>query len=154
MEQKIERERKSIVCPDGKAKSVVVCEWDIFSEEGHILKRTLKQIDCHNPRLTELGGTDCSWVCKKAIAKEEMTGSRIEWLFVCSIFIGGILWIVFYNIYLRPYLHLYGLILFFGLPSLIGLMLYYTWKMTRRISINTDPSNFQVGLSGRSSLNS
>ena len=154
MEQKISREWKSIVCPDGKAQSVVMSEWDILSEEGRIVKKTLKQIDCHNPRLAEFGGTDCRWVCEKAIAKEEMTRSRMEWLFVCAILVGGILWIVFYNIYLRPYLHLYGLILFFGLPSLIGLMLYYTWKMRRRIAINPDPSNFQVGLSGRSSLNS
>jgi hypothetical protein len=133
MEQKIEREWKSIICPVGKAKSVVVCEWDIFSEEGYILKRTLKQIDCHNPRLTELGGTDCSWVCEKAIAKEEMKRWGMEWLWVCAILVGGIFWIVFYDMYIRPYLHLYGLFLFFGLPFLISLMLYYTWKMMRHI---------------------
>ena len=133
MEQKIEREWKSIICPDGKAKSVVVCEWDIFLEEGHVLKRTLKQIDCHNPRLTEFGGTGCSWVCEKAIAKEEITRSGMEWLLVCAILVGGILWIVFYDMYIRPHLHLYGLFLLLGLPFLISLMLYYTWKMMRHI---------------------
>ncbi len=115
MEQKIEREWKSIVCPDGKAKSVVMCEWDILSEKGRILKKTLKQIDCHNPGLTEFGGTDCSWVCEKAIMGEEITRSGMEWLLVCAILVGGILWIVFYDMYLRPYMHFYGLFLFFGL---------------------------------------
>ena len=75
MKQKMEREWKSIICPDWKEKTVVMCEWDILSEDGRILKRTLKQIDCHNPRLTEFGGTDRRWVCEKAIAKEEMTRS-------------------------------------------------------------------------------
>ena len=131
MEQKIEREWKSIICPDGKAKSVVVCEWDIFSEEGHILERTLKQIDCHNLRLTEFGGTDCSWVREKAIAKEKITRSGMEWLLICALLVGGILWMVFYDMYMRRHLHLYGLFLLFGLPSLISLMLYYTWKMMR-----------------------
>jgi len=72
MEKKIEREWKSIVCPDGKEKVIVMCEWDIFSEMERILKKTLKQIDCHHPKLAELGGADCNWACKKAIAKEEM----------------------------------------------------------------------------------
>lgn len=133
MEQKMEREWKSIVCPDRKEKAVVMCEWDILSEGGRILKKTLKQIDCYNPRLTEFGGTDCSWTCEKAIAKEETTKSGMEWLLVCAILVGGILWIVVYDMYLRPYLHLYGLFLFFGLPFLITLMLYYTWKMRRHI---------------------
>ncbi len=155
MEQKRVREWKSIVCPDGKAQSRVMCEWDILSEEDRIVKKTLKQIDCHSPRLAEFGGTDCSWVCQKAIAKEEMTRSRMELLLVCAAFVGGIFWIVFYNIYLKPVLHLYGLVVFFGLPLLIILMLYYTWKMIRHIlRPHTDPSNLQVGLSGRLSLDS
>jgi hypothetical protein len=133
MEQKMEREWKSIVCPDRKEKAVVLCEWDVLSEEGRILRKTLKQMDCCNPRLTELGGTDCSWGCEKAIAKEEMTRSEMEWLFVCAVLVGGILWIVFYDMYLGPSLHLYGLLLFFGLPFLISLLSYYTWKMGRSI---------------------
>jgi len=142
MEQTIAREWKSIVCPDGKAQSVVMSEWDILSEKGRILKKTLKQIDCHNPRLAEFGGTDCSWVCQEAIAKEKVTRSNMELLLVCAIFVGGIFWIVFYDIYLRPYLHLYGLLVFFGLPFLISLMFYYTWKMIIHIPRSvTDQSN-------------
>ena len=156
MGQKIVREWKSIVCPDDrKAQSVVMCEWDILSKEGRILKKTLRQIDCHNPRLTEFGGTDCNWVCQKAIAKEEMTRSRMELLLVCAIFVGGILWIVFYDLYLKPILHLYGLVVFFGLPLLIILMLFYTWKMMKHIlKPNTGPPNWQIRLSSRPSLNS
>ena len=135
MEQKVEREWKSIVCPDWKERSVVMCEWDILSGEGRISKKTLKQIDCYNPRLTEFGGTDCSWACEKAMAKEETTRSGMEWLWVCAILVGGILWIVSYDMYVRPYLHLYGLILFAGIPFFIGLMLYYSWKMMRHMRI-------------------
>lgn len=129
MERKIERGWKSIVCPDRKEKVIVMCEWEILSEMGSTLKKTLKQIDCHNPKLTEFGGADCNWGCKKAIAKEGTTRSGMEWLWVCAISVGGILWIVFYDIYLRPHLHLYGLLVFLGLPLLISLMLYYSWKM-------------------------
>ena len=131
MEQKIEREWKSIVCPSWKERTVVMYEWNILLEEGRIFERTLKQVDCHNPRLSEFGGTDCSWVCEKAIAKEGTTRSGMECLLVCAILVGGIFWIVFYGMYLRPHLHLYGLFLFFGLPFLISFMLYYTWKMMR-----------------------
>ena len=129
MEQKIAREWKSIVCPDGKAQSVVMCEWDIVSEMGRILKKTLNQIDCRNPKLTEFGGGDCNWACRKVIAKEEITRSGSELSLVCAIFIGGIIWIVIYGIYMRPYFHLSGLLLLFGIPLFISLILYYTWKM-------------------------
>jgi hypothetical protein len=71
MEQKIEREWTSIVCPEGKEKVSVMFEWDTVTEKGRIRKRTLKQIDCHNPKLTEFGGADCNWVCEKVIAKRE-----------------------------------------------------------------------------------
>jgi hypothetical protein len=71
MEQKIERERKSIVCPEGKGNTMVMCEWEISSGGGRIFRRTLKHIDCHNPKLTEFGGTDCNWNCEKVIAKRE-----------------------------------------------------------------------------------
>jgi hypothetical protein len=133
MEQKTEREWKSIVCPDWKQKAVVMCEWGIHSEEGRDLRKTLKQIDCHNPRLTEFGGRNCSWACEKAIVKEETTRSGMEWLLVCAILVGGILWIVLYDTHLRPHLHSYGLFLFFGLPLLVGLMSYYCWKTVRHV---------------------
>jgi len=73
MEQKIAREMKSVVCPDVKEKAIVMCEWNILSEMGRILKKTLKQIDCHNPKLTEFGGADCNWAWRRIIAKEEVT---------------------------------------------------------------------------------
>jgi hypothetical protein len=136
MGQEIEREWKSIVCSDGKEKSVIMCEWNILSEEGRILKRTLKQIDCHNPKLTEFGGPDCSWACEKAITTEEKKKPGMEWLLVSAILGGGILWIVFYDVHMRPYLHFHGLFLFVGIPFFIGLMLYYAWKMTRHIGIH------------------
>ena len=128
MEQKIAREWKSIVCPDGKEKAIVMCEWDILSEVGRILKKTLKQIDCHNPKLTEFGGADCNWACRKVIAKEEITRWGSEFLLVCAILIAGIIWIVIYGIYMRPYFHLSGLLLLFGIPLFISLILYYRWK--------------------------
>jgi hypothetical protein len=99
MERKIERGWKSIVCPDGKEKAIVMCEWDILSEMGRILKKTLKQIDCHNPKLTELGGADCNLACKKAIAKEGTTGLGMEWLLVCAIIVGNHLDFVLRHIY-------------------------------------------------------
>jgi hypothetical protein len=46
-------------------------EWEIVSEKGRILKRTLRQIDCYNPQLTLLGGADCNWGCEGVIGKRE-----------------------------------------------------------------------------------
>ena len=74
MEQRIERQWKSIVCPDGKEKSLIICEWEIVSKGGNILKRNLKQIDCHNPRLAEFCGKDCSWRCSVGRSKSEAGG--------------------------------------------------------------------------------
>jgi len=71
MEQTIEREWKSIVCPEGKGRAAVMLEWDVFSEKGRILKRALTQIDCSNPRLTLFGGADCHWKCEGVIGKRE-----------------------------------------------------------------------------------
>jgi len=129
MERKTAREWKSIVCPDGKAQSLVMSEWDILSEEGRVLKKTLRQIDCHSSRLADFGRMDCSWACKKAIVKEGVTRPRMELLWVCAVFVGAMVWMVFYDLSLRPHLHPYGLIVFFGLPLLISLMVYYTWKI-------------------------
>jgi hypothetical protein len=71
LEEAREREWKSILCPEGKCKTLVMCEWDVVSKGGRILKRTLKQIDCHNPQLTEFGGIDCNWGCEGVIGKRE-----------------------------------------------------------------------------------
>jgi hypothetical protein len=71
LEPKIEREWKSILCPKGKNKTLVMVEWDIVSEKGRILKRSLRQIDCHHPPLTIFGGRDCEWGCERVIGKRE-----------------------------------------------------------------------------------
>ena len=71
MEQKVEREWQSILCREKEEKAWVMCEWDIVSDKDPILRRTLRLIDCHNPRLTEFGGTDCDWGCERVIAKRE-----------------------------------------------------------------------------------
>ena len=46
-------------------------EWDIVSEKGRLLKRSLRQIDCHHPQLTQFGGEDCGWGCEGVIGKRE-----------------------------------------------------------------------------------
>jgi hypothetical protein len=69
MEQKTEREWKSINCPGREGKTVVMVEWDIISEKGRILKKSLRQIDCHHPPLTEFGGEDYKWGCEGVIGK-------------------------------------------------------------------------------------
>lgn len=37
MEQKIEREWKTVTCPEGKKKTMVMCEWEIVSGGGSYL---------------------------------------------------------------------------------------------------------------------
>jgi hypothetical protein len=69
MEQKIEREWKSIFCPGERAKTLVMVEWNIASEKGRILKKSLRQIDCHHPQLTRFGEADCEWRCEKVLGK-------------------------------------------------------------------------------------
>jgi hypothetical protein len=71
LEQKIEREWKSIHCPGTKDKTLVMIEWNIVSEKSRILKKGLRQIDCHHPQLTKLGGEDCKWGCERVIGKIE-----------------------------------------------------------------------------------
>ena len=71
MEQKKEREWKSVLCPAGKDRTRMLCEWDTVLEGGRILKRTLRQIDCFHPKLTEFGGADCDWFCEGVIVKGE-----------------------------------------------------------------------------------
>jgi hypothetical protein len=71
MEQKKEREWKLISCPGERDKTSVMVEWNIVSEKGRILKRSLQQIDCHHPQLAEFGGEDCEWGCEGVIGKRE-----------------------------------------------------------------------------------
>ena len=71
MEQKIEREWKTIVCAEGKERIAVMYEWDIVSKGGRIFRKTLKQIDCHHPRMAGFGGIDCNWGCERIITKRE-----------------------------------------------------------------------------------
>ena len=71
MEQKIEREWRSIRCPGKEDKVFVMIEWDVASEKGHILSKSLRQIDCHDPQLTRFGGPDCERGCERVISKRE-----------------------------------------------------------------------------------
>jgi len=50
---------------------MVMCEWDVLSKEGRILKRTLRQIDCHNAELVHFGGMECQWGCEGVMRKRE-----------------------------------------------------------------------------------
>ncbi len=69
MEERIEREWKSLICPKGNERTSVMCEWDVVSKGGRIFKRVLRQVDCHHPKLAEFGGSDCDWACEKVIGK-------------------------------------------------------------------------------------
>jgi len=71
LEQKIEREWKSILCPGEKDKAFIMVEWGVLSEKGRILKKILHQIDCHHSKLTKLGGLDCDWECERILVKRE-----------------------------------------------------------------------------------
>ncbi len=71
MEQKREKEWKTILCPGGKGRNLLMCEWDVVSEKGRILKRTLNQIDCRHPQLILFGGTGCNWECEGVIGKRK-----------------------------------------------------------------------------------
>ena len=65
------REWISILCPERQCRTLVMCEWDVLSKEGAILKRRLRQIDCHNAELAQFGGMDCNWGCERVIRKRE-----------------------------------------------------------------------------------
>jgi hypothetical protein len=71
LEPKIEREWKSIRCPGEEGKTSVMVEWEIVSKEGRVLKKSLRQIDCHHPQLAQFGGADCKWGCERLIGKRE-----------------------------------------------------------------------------------
>jgi len=71
MAKRVERERMSILCPERGQKSVLLCEWEVEAAQGRILKRRLKQIDCHNPDLPVFGGAECHWGCEEVIRKRE-----------------------------------------------------------------------------------
>ncbi len=149
MEHKIKREWKSIVCPAWKEQTVLMCEWDLLSEKENILQRTLKQIDCHNPRLSELGRADCNWACQRTIAKTGAIRSGAEQLLVCIILTAGIVWISFYKLCLSKYLRPYGLFFFIGIPFLIGLMFYYGSKMLEYVRRAWQHGHLLEGVSGK-----
>jgi hypothetical protein len=71
LEQKIEREWKTILCPGERDKTFIMMEWDVLSEKGRILKKSLRQIDCHHSKLTKFGGLGCDWECERIISKKE-----------------------------------------------------------------------------------
>ncbi|NWG03167.1 MAG: hypothetical protein HXY44_09970 [Syntrophaceae bacterium] len=71
MQTRIEREWKSIFCPDQKENTLIMLEWEILSEGGRILKKRLHQMDCHHPKLTKWGELDCRWRCERILAKYE-----------------------------------------------------------------------------------
>ena len=66
-----EREWNSILCPERQCRTLVMCEWDVVLKGGRILKRTLRQIDCHNAELVQFGGRECKWGCEGVIRKRE-----------------------------------------------------------------------------------
>ena len=70
-EETREGEWNAILCPERQCGTMVMCEWVVFIKEGRILKRTLRQIDCHNAELVQFGGTDCKWGCEGVIRKRE-----------------------------------------------------------------------------------
>jgi hypothetical protein len=71
LEQKTEREWKSIRCPGEKGKTLIMVEWEIVSEKDRILKKSLRQIDCHRPQLAQFGGADCEWGCEGLFGERE-----------------------------------------------------------------------------------
>ncbi len=71
MGQKIEREWKTIQCPRKGERTTVMCDWDVTSMGGRILKRTLRQIDCHDPQLGVFGESGCDWLCEQLILRRE-----------------------------------------------------------------------------------
>ena len=71
MEQRMEREWKMIRCPQKGERTTVMCEWDVTFKGGRILKRTLRQIDCHDPQLGVFGGCGCDWPCQQIILRRE-----------------------------------------------------------------------------------
>ena len=52
-----------------------MCEWDVLSKEGRILKRTLRQIDCHNAELVADDLERSSEQADDQLAKED-TGAQ------------------------------------------------------------------------------
>jgi hypothetical protein len=71
LKQMNEREWRAIDCPGGRGKTRIMCEWEVVSEKGRILKKRLKQIDCKNTGLSNLGGEDCQWGCEKVLFIQE-----------------------------------------------------------------------------------
>ena len=73
----------------------------------------------------------------------ERMRSIVESGLACALMIGGIIWVLFYEIYICDYMHwklqlnrfpIYGhCFIFFGIPFFIGLVFYFGWKIVRSI---------------------
>ena len=70
MEQRVEREWKSVRCPQGEGRIRIMCEWKVIAVEGRVLKRELTLIDCHHPLLARLEGGSCGWGCMEAVTRQ------------------------------------------------------------------------------------
>ncbi len=71
MDHRVEREWKTVLCPERNERTRLLCEWSTVCEKGRILQRTLKGIDCFSPMLAELGGPECRWECQGVICRRE-----------------------------------------------------------------------------------
>jgi len=69
LEQRVEREWKSVRCPHGEGRVRLMCEWKVIAVEGRILKKELTLIDCHHPPLARFGGESCGWDCMKVVSR-------------------------------------------------------------------------------------
>ena len=78
MEQRVEREWKSVRCPHGEGRVRVMCEWKVVAVEGHILERELRLIDCHHPPLARFGGESCGWDCMQAVTRQHRSNLDIK----------------------------------------------------------------------------
>jgi len=54
-----------------KGKTLIMVDWEIVSEKDRILKKSLRQIDCHRPQLAQFGGADCKWGCEGLFGERE-----------------------------------------------------------------------------------
>ena len=73
----------------------------------------------------------------------ERRRSIVEAVLACMIIIGGIIWVLCYEMYLCDYAHwqlqlnrfpIYGhCFVLFGIPIFIGLVFYFGWKVVRSV---------------------
>ena len=76
LEQRVEREWKSVRCPHGEGRVRLMCEWKVIAVEGRILKKELTLIDCHHPRWSLFGGEGCQWECEQGVTRQK--GSSLD----------------------------------------------------------------------------